>query len=251
MNGLRKQLLLCLFVSSVQGFAMDLTLSEDEGFDYLIANDAITSEKDVKQFRKIMESQVKKGAPTSILLTSPGGALELAVQIADIIVEQSQALFAKTERYNLIIINEECSSACAILMAKVTNAHNPQALRIYVMAHAKFGFHAPQEFKKGKVRPIKDNERRKTQVQTQVDALLAAGASPEWLAAHRDLFEKDEMTDIEAAALCSLKAGIIPADSCLADVEEDVTVITERQILRDGRPPIDDSKIPVASPTFD
>lgn len=235
-----KFLFACFFLTTVKATAMDFTLSEDQGFDYLIANEEFIYESDAPDLKKILEAQVKRGAPTAILLTSPGGALEIAEEMAKIILENSNRLLKETKHYNMIVINEECSSACAILMAAITSKRDPKALKIFVTSNAKFGFHAPQELVDGKVKPIKDRRKRLTLIEKQRDALIKHKVPESWIEKHESAFVKDKMTNLKASTLCSEKSGIIPSDSCV-NTDEDVTVLVERHTCRDGRPELEDT----------
>lgn len=233
-------LFVCFFLTSAHATAMDLTLSEDQGFDYLIANEEFIHESDVSALRKILEAQRKRGAPTAILLTSTGGALELAEQMAKIILDNSDQLFKQTKRHNLIVINEECSSACAILMAAITKGRDPKSLKIFVTANANFSFHAPQDIVDGKVTPIKDRRKRLQLIEKQRATLIKYKVPEAWIEKHESAFVRDQITTLKASLLCVEKSGIIPSDSCVKE-EQDVTALVERNICRDNRPELEDT----------
>lgn len=225
----RLLMLALLLIGGARGSAMDLTLSEDRGFSYLIANEAIMDKIDVETFSAMLKGQAEKGEATAILLTSPGGALELATEIARVIIDASNELYARHGRANLIVINEECSSACAILMAAITQSRDAKSLEVYVTPDAEFGVHSPVDIVDGKAVPIADKKKREADIKKQLDTLRGFGVSSKWLDANKHFFERSKMKMFRAKDLCRDKAGIIPANSCLKK-NEDVTVIVERYI---------------------
>lgn len=196
-------------------------------FDYLIANGELV-EKDVKEIRTTLEKRAKLGRRTVILLSSPGGYLEMLPDLTNAILDPSNQLYKKTKLSNFLVVNVVCSSACAALMANITNKRDPNALKIFVSNNAAFGFHSPvDKNKKGVAVPIKDQKDREAAIKKQLDFLKKAGVSPDWLRNNESLFRQNKLTDLTGKKLCEDKSLIIPADSCVTDNEVDAVAYVD------------------------
>jgi len=189
---------------------------EDRRFNYLMLEDGIQP-NDEARVKALLEKQFKRKRRTAILLTSPGGALEAVELVSKAIVDGSNRFFQKYRTSTFLIINQECSSACNILTARLTKDRDPKALEIYVAAEAKFGFHSPVQLSGAKITPIKDTEERRARREKMLDAYRAAGVSKSWLEKHDDFFLSIKLSEVRGAELCRQKAGIIPAGSCYDD----------------------------------
>lgn len=214
---LKTGLCLLLAVAVQAGSAMNLYLSkdEDDGHAYVIANGAMLKADDAVKIRKFLNVQAVRGIPTAIFITSPGGFGELMSQFAKAIVEPSNELYHKHSLFNLIIVNEECSSACVILMSHLTSTRNQNALKMMVAPDAKFGFHSPVEMRDGAVVSILDQIERETRIRTQIRLLTAAGVNPEWLKKNEDVLRSQNMTFMTGDQLCTGDSYILTRESCV------------------------------------
>lgn len=209
--------------------AMDISGSFDraDGYATLIANDAIDSEDDAVKIRTFLTSQASAGRPTAIFLTSQGGYAELAESVADAIIDPSNHLYGRTGMRNVLIINEECSSGCAIVTAALTSKYDAAALKIVVSPEAKFEFHSPVEVvpekpgsKKLIVVPYRDLKERQRRIDIQLTFLRQFGVNPEWLIANENVFHQFERTKFSGQDLCEQKSRIIPSSSCTKTANE-------------------------------
>jgi|GEM_PF-5518689 len=209
----------CLLITltAQPSHAMTLYFSDEieDGQAYIIANDAMLKEEDATKIRRFLSAQAIKGVPTAIFITSPGGFGELMASYAKAILEPSGELFRRHKLFNIVIVNEECSSACVILMSHLTNGHNPRALKFMVDPLAKFGFHSPVDMRDGAVVSFKDQAEREVRIAIQLSLLANGGVNPDWLRRNETLLRDSKMTFLTGLQLCVDRAGIIPADSCV------------------------------------
>lgn len=226
-------LLFALF--SVRASAVQLQLSDESeqgefkvNYDYLFAEGEI-EKKDPSAFRKILNGRAAKGKRTVILFSSPGGILEVTPELAAAILEPSQKLWKEKRLNNILVINDECSSACAALMTVLT-AKRGDALQILIDSKATFGFHSPVDKKNGKVTAIKDPHDRERAIQKQIDFFRKNGASASWMADHKDYFTSAQMTEIRGGQLCEEKSMIVPPNSCLSDENEDIMIYLDNKL---------------------
>ncbi len=204
------------------GHAMNIYTSQNDGEDYsyIIANDAMLSSTDATKIRRFLTQQATRGIPSAIYITSPGGFAELMSTFAKAIIEPSNQLFAKNGLRNIVVINEECSSACVILMGHLTNARDERALKILVHPEAKFGFHSPVTVNNGAVTAIADEKEQEKRIKIQIDSLHESGVNPEWLAANEALFRSSEMKFLSGQNLCKASVGIVPSEACDAGAKD-------------------------------
>ncbi len=219
------------YVFSQTSVALELFYSEeDNGFTYLTANGPLVT-NDAARIKALLRKSRKSNRATAILLTSPGGFLEVTPAIAQAIVDESNHLQRLTSRHNLLVINEECSSACTALMAAITKRHNPQSLKIWVTPDARFGFHSPVEPHDGKMSEIRDENERTSRTKKQLDYYTDFGVSAQWLSTYKSVFMHSEITEFSALKLCSEQSRIIPPSSCLDD-NNDVIPKIEQELSK-------------------
>jgi hypothetical protein len=189
--------------------------ADEGGFSYLIA-DGIIDMKDIGRFRAELNKNAARGIPTAILLTSPGGVLEATDPLSQVILNASHTLFTRYGLFNMIVINEECDSACTVLTSYLSNKRDPRSLQIFATPAAVFGLHSPVvgRYNSG---DIQDPEERAEKIAALISAYLVAGVNPTWLANNNILFQTARMTDRSARQLCDQDSRIIPADSCLSN----------------------------------
>lgn len=213
---------LLMALASLPSHAMTLYLSEeeDEGQAYIIANDAMLKAEDAAKIQRFLNTQASKGIPTAIFITSPGGFGELMAMYARAIVEPSNELYRRHKLFNIVVVNEECSSACVILMGNMTTTRDPKALKIMVAPDAKFGFHSPVDVKNGAVTNIRDQAEREARIRIQIDLLAKAGVSSDWLTKNENLLRGAKMTFLSGQKLCMDEANIVPNDSCVQGVAD-------------------------------
>ncbi len=227
---LKTGLCLLLAVAVQAGSAMNLYLSkdEDDGHAYVIANGAMLKADDAVKIRKFLNVQAVRGIPTAIFITSPGGFGELMSQFAKAIVEPSNELYHKHSLFNLIIVNDECSSACVILMSHLTSTLNQNALKMMVAPDAKFGFHSPVEMRDGAAVSILDQIERETRIRIQIGLLTAAGVNPDWLKKNEEILRSQRMTFMTGAQLCTGDSYVLTRESCVYGKNDLGTFATHR-----------------------
>lgn len=211
--------------------AMEIYDSEDEGFNYIMADGEINT-RDAKTLKLRLSKHTTDGLPSAIFFSSPGGILEMTPNIANVIISESNRLFQETGKYNIFVINSECSSACTVLTTILTNKRDPRALKIWVTPGSTFGFHSPVEKKKNAVAEIADVGEREAKIRKQLSYYQNNGIDPVWLQNNELIFKNSEMTDFTAQQLCSDRSLVIPTDSCLP-TDADVVPLVEN-ILRDA-----------------
>lgn len=211
--------------------AMEIFTSDANDFGYIMA-DGVLDEQDINGIGNLMENFSKRGKPSVILLTSPGGVLEFTPDIAERIVEEANEFYMSHHRPALLVINSECSSACTVMMANITKHRNPSALEIWVTPGATFGFHSPvNKPKGGRTSAIADLAEREFRSKKQLNYLTEAGVNPAWLSANLKMFYNAKMTDLTGRQLCEEKAMVIPPDSCLPN-DNDVIPLIEAKYFR-------------------
>lgn len=230
-NAWLKILLGSLLSTHVAASAMEIYPSDENDFGVIIA-EGVLQESDVKGIGNLIQKFSSKGKPSVIFLTSPGGVLEYTPDIADRIVEEANKFYFANHRPLLLVVNSECSSACAVLMANLTKFRNRWALEIWVTPSATFGFHSPVDKSKGgKISAIADLAEREFRSKKQLNYLTDAGVSPSWLSANLKMFYNAKMTDLTARQLCQENSMVIPPDSCLPD-DRDVNPLIEAKYRR-------------------
>ena len=219
---LKSGLCLLLAVAVQTGSAMTLYMStdDDDGHAYIIANDAMLKVEDALKIRRFLNQQAMRALPTAIFISSPGGFGELMSQFAKAIIEPSNELYRKHGLYNLVIVNDECSSACVILMSHITNSRNHDALKMMVASDAKFGFHSPVEVRNGVVMTIRDQIERESRIRIQIELLASAGVNPDWLQKNGYLMRSSNMTFLKGAQLCTSNSNILPEESCVSEAND-------------------------------
>jgi hypothetical protein len=226
-------LLVALFSGQASAIQLQLSDESEQGefkvnYDYLFAEGEI-EKKDPAAFRKILNARAAKGKRTVILLSSPGGILEVTPDLAAAILEPSQKLWKAKHFGNILVINDECSSACAALLTVLTAKHG-DALQIIVDSKATFGFHSPVDKKNGKVVAIKDTHDREKAIQKQIGFFRKHGASSGWMNDHKDYFTSSQMTEVSGGKLCEEKSMIVPPNSCLSDENEDIMIYLDNKL---------------------
>lgn len=221
-------LLLAVAVQSGSAMTLYMSMDEDDGHAYIIANDAMLKAEDAVKIRRFLNIQAIRAMPTAIFITSPGGFGELMSQFAKAIVEPSNELYRKHGLFNLLIVNDECSSACVILMSQITNTRNHEALKMMVAVDAKFGFHSPVEMRNGMFTNIRDQIERETRIRLQIGLLAAAGVNPEWLKKNDEMLRSSEMTFLTGAQLCAGNSNILSEESCVSGVNDLGTLARNR-----------------------
>lgn len=227
-------IVLILLVISVQkAHSMDLFPSPEGGTVFLIANGVITP-KDHHKIEAIFKRNTDRGMPTVLLLTSLGGVMESIEGIASVILDYSNQLWAKSHLPNYVVINEECDSACNILMTYLTNKRVPEHLQILVTPDSSFGFHSPVA---GFHNPaaIRDATERFDAIKRQIDEYRKAGMDEGWLHAHASIFQQPEVIMIPAKRLCLEHSRVIPPDACLPDNRDVIPIVTTRIKKARGR----------------
>lgn len=229
-------------ISTLLGFkaaAMDISGSFDraDGYATLIANDALMYEEDAAKIRKFLSTHAAAGRPTAIFLTSQGGYAELAEMFADAIVDPSNQLNARTGLRNVLIINDECSSGCAIMTAAITSKYDPAALKIVIAPATKFEFHSPVELvpeKPGSNKmvlvPYRDPKERQRRIEIQISHLRQFGVNPQWLSDNEQMFYDSKMVRFSGKQLCEQNSMIIPPTSCATSGSE----LTENELAALG-----------------
>ncbi|NJL25246.1 MAG: hypothetical protein HC902_08740 [Calothrix sp. SM1_5_4] len=221
--------LVLLLAPPVPSGALELFSSREKGFAYLVLN-GIIEPADVTQVKAALDFNLKKRTPTAILLTSTGGQLAASEDLADILMHSAERFYRRYQRPTLLVINEECSSACAVVTALITKWRDPRSLILMVTPSSIFGLHAGASGRmvKGRFIEDKDPKARRRAILEQIQALRDADVNREWLAHNDSLFHRRGVTPLKAAQLCRQKTGIIPADSCLRDDADVIPLIQER-----------------------
>jgi hypothetical protein len=221
-SALKTAIVLLLALAAHSGSAMTLYFSQDDddGHAYVIANDAMLKESDAQKIRRFLDQQAARGVPTAIFLSSPGGFGELMASYAKAIVEPSNELLRRHNLYNILVVNDECSSACVILMSHVTNSRNPKALKMMIAPDSKFGFHSPVDMQNGSIVSIRDQAEREARIRIQIGLLAAGGVKEDWLKRNEALLRSARMTFVNGSQLCMDSSGILPQDSCVYGVAD-------------------------------
>jgi hypothetical protein len=227
MRALGLVLFLSLNMFSGRAGALDVYPNREKTYTYVIANGAIV-DGDVVKLRLILDDDLKRKSPTVIYLSSQGGALDYASDIAALILSDSQKLYQATRQANMVVINDECSSACAVLMTILTGKRDPHSLVIMVTPSSKFGLHAGAKgwMKANTFIEDKTPGAQEAAMAEQIKALRDNGINPEWMAKRIEYFQKRDMTPLTAQHLCSENVMIIPPDSCLPN-DGDVTPLVD------------------------
>lgn len=221
-SALKTAIVLFLALAAQTGSAMTLYFSQDDddGHAYIIANDAMLKESDASKMRKFLDQQAERGVPTAIFLSSPGGFGELMASYAKALVEPSNELLRRHNLYNILVVNDECSSACVILMSHITNTRNPKALKMMIAPDSKFGFHSPVDMQNGSIVSIRDQAEREARIRIQIGLLAAGGVKEDWLKRNEPLLRSATMTFVNGSQLCLDSSGILPQDSCVYGVAD-------------------------------
>lgn len=216
---------------------------EEEGYAYLIANGTImrgalnsSENTDAQILANHLRDNTRMNRPTALFLTIYGGVGEWTGAVADSIINASNELHSRSGLYNIVVVNEQCDSACGILLAHLTSRRNPLSLKIIAAANAKFGFHRPSDViinKRGQpeVREIQDPITLEKKIRVQLDLLSAAGVDANWLAANESLFRtgsKGKLNELTAQQLCDQKSKIIPNDSCVPANQDTVELASSQ-----------------------
>lgn len=194
----------------------------DEGtnFAYLIVN-GIIERNDSRKLAHLLEKYNKRGTSVAILLTSPGGGLEETPLIASAVLKSSQALYQKFGGHNVVAINEECSSACNILVAQLTHGMEPDTLEILATNSSRWGFHSPVLRRGLHTVAIADVKELERQAAKELSYYRDAGVNTSWLESHNDVFHAAQVVYYAAEKLCTDDEGILPPPSCVPD--QDIT----------------------------
>lgn len=220
--------------------------SEYGDFGYVIANGELT-DKDAANLRRLLERRARNGKPTAIMLTSHGGTLESIARIGRVIVESSNLLCDRYRRRNIIVINEECSSACAALTTWLTYNHNPETLEFMVSPTARFGFHSPVDKSETGVRAIRDYQEREDAIARQIRFFRENGIDLDWIENNIQVFRQSKMKTFTAKQLCETASKVIPSDSCLDESLDDVIPVLEAEF---GVISFNDTCTPPSSPQW-
>jgi len=217
-------LLLALLMPRAQALTLYMGQDSSDSYAYLIANDVMLEVEDAHRMRRFLSQQSKKGLPTVIFLTSQGGYAELMGDYARAMIEPSNDLYRRRGLFNIVVVNEECSSACIILMSQLTSRRDAASLKIMVLPEAKFGFHSPVEVVNGRVREIRDLTERELRIKKQVDLMIDGGVNAKWLEANDALVRSFGMTYLSGQQLCADGSNILPADSCVQGTNDLATL---------------------------
>ncbi len=227
-KGRKALLILCLALFTAKASALSYVFSEDEEmgddvpFKTLIMNGdigpsvgALELRSDSDRLTVLMAGELKAGRRTVFLLTSEGGVREEAEEIAQVILDSSKKSYKKTGRPNLFVINQTCSSACTVLVAKLTK-NKSAALEIFIQADSEFYFHAPTKIViDGRVINLTtDPAFRKHELNLLLEVYENYGVRPNWIKSRRDGFENRKGFSIKARDLCKEYSLVIPPESC-------------------------------------
>jgi len=194
-------LILVLFILGYYAKAMEITVSDSErGKNGTVIVNGEIGPQDAAKLARTLNARAESGKRSLILLTSHGGALEVIPQVGDALLTASNTLLKKHRVSNILAINEECSSACTVLTAYLTQKRDEKALEIFVDPQAVFGIHGP---KGGAERQNK-----------QIAAYMVNGVSTTWLEKHDGHLRQTKMTDLKAEVLCAERTMVIPPGSC-------------------------------------
>lgn len=183
---------------------------------FLIAEGIIVP-GDGMTMKTLLEDQFEDKLRTVILLSSGGGILEEVENLRHTILSAAKSYYESHGDKLVVLVNLECSSACNILLAGLTQGAAAANLEIHVANSAKLGFHSPVEVWKNKTRPIRSKKKFEAQLAKMLRAYRSYGVSHAWLDSQEAVLRNPKMTEIPAQKLCAAKAGIIPADSCYDD----------------------------------
>ncbi len=215
-----------------QASALELTFTEDEElgddvpYKTLIMNGIIgprpdqsprqaDESADVRKLKSMLATQLKAGRRTVFMLSSEGGVLEVAEELASAILAHAKHSYAKTKLPDLFLVNEGCGSACTVLTSYLTKNANP-ALQFFVHGESAFFFHAPTMIvENGRVVRSKDHPlMRKRELEKLLGIYRSYGVSEKWLASHKANFESLIGFPTSALELCKNSARVIPPGSC-------------------------------------
>lgn len=169
---------------------------------------------DALTLKTLLEDQFQDRQRTVILITSKGGVLGEVEELRHTILSAAKAYHAAFGEKLVVMVNLECSSACNILLAGLTQGAKDANLEIHVANSAKLGFHSPVEVWNNKTRPIKSKKKFERELAAMLKAYQNYGVSHAWLNSHQAILRNPKMEDIAAQKICAANAGIIPADSC-------------------------------------
>lgn len=230
----------------VQAMNLQLSHSDDEAEDiggdsnlnhrFLFAEGIIVP-GDALNLKALLEDQFESRMRTVILLTSKGGVLEEVEALRHTILTEAKEYFNHYRQKLVVLVNLECSSACNILLAGLTQGAAEANLEIHVANSAKLGFHSPVDITNEKTTPIKSKKKFDADLAKMLKAYQSYGVSHAWLNSQSSILRNPKMTEIAAQKICASKAGIIPADSCYDD-SGNRDILTEVSINIQGNKPL-------------
>lgn len=210
---MRGLVLIILLLMCAPGWSLEFDLlKSSEGNNAVLVANGVLGTRDARTLARILDERAEKGHRTIILLTSPGGILEVVSSLGDTILKASKSLYDKHGKSNIFAVNTECSSACTVLTAYLTSKRNVDALEIVVDGDSLFAIHGPRGGASAQNK--------------QIAAYRAAGVSSEWLARHDRNLRRTVVTPLKARDLCAAGVGILPNESCwdtsVGDLVEDL-----------------------------
>lgn len=144
-------------------------------------------------------------APTLVRLNSPGGRVKTMETVGQELIQYARRYFAELGLALEIQTQEQCDSACTLLLTMFTQAEaagEPVRLRVS----------PPQLFTLHSARFANGQEARLAQ-RAFARELIRYGANARWLEEHLDLFGETPRT-ISADALCTSASGILTPTQC-------------------------------------
>lgn len=184
----------------------------------IVPGDALT-------LKALLDEQHEDKQRTVILLTSKGGVLEEVDGLRNVILSAAKSYYNAYKEKLVVLVNLECSSACNILLAGLTQGAKASNLEIHVANSAKFGFHSPVGVQivgsELKTIPIKSVRKFEEKYVKMVKAYQAYGVSHDWINTQANILRDPVMKFFTADKLCAEKSGIIPTDGCFDDANRD------------------------------
>jgi hypothetical protein len=229
----------CL-ITIVLGFAsvanaQTSTVQELDVDDSSISMISVSGVLDAKVARKLKNkllTKFKSHTRTAILVNSNGGVLEQVGQVGDSIIQFANAFYNSYGLTTIVVLHQECSSACTLLAAHLKRFHNPTSLEILASQNTEFTFHGPRQIKKGRFVPFSNPLEFEKASSILYAAYLNVGISARWLEASKTiLLDPEAEATVTAAQLCKSNVGFLPPKSCVK--EENLFLDVETALATD------------------
>jgi hypothetical protein len=181
----------------------------------MISASGLIDENMTRGLERVFRANLQSNRRTAILFSSNGGRIESNSLAADVIINFADQFYAKNKTTTVLIVQQECSSACTMFLAFLHRFSNSQSLEIVLANETELYFHGPREQRDGHFVSMARGHSFEVYRSTVYAAYLNSGVNPKWLRANHELFDNPNAERMFLGRdICSSGSNIVDPKAC-------------------------------------